>query len=73
MGVGKILRTRLHRAAARRFAQRAGRNYFNKAGPLRVGKKTHLPVPTCSSVDENLYRGDAYATYAWACDIAESK
>src|SRR6185436_11868338 len=43
--------------------------YFKKHGPLRV-EKTHVP-PTWLKWDENLYRGDAYATYAWACDVAE--
>jgi len=43
--------------------------YFKKHGPLRV-EKTHVP-PAWLKWDENLYRGDAYATYAWACDVAE--
>jgi len=68
MVVGKILQ----RAAEELRSQLKGMSpaaYFRKHGPLRV-EKTHVP-PEWLQWDENRYRGDAYATYAWACNVAE--
>jgi CO/xanthine dehydrogenase Mo-binding subunit len=43
--------------------------YFARYGPLRVSKRHKMPE--WIRWDEENYRGDAYATYAWACDVAE--
>src|SRR4029453_12566215 len=43
--------------------------YFRQHGPLSVLKE-HIQ-PSWIQWDEERYRGDAYATYSWACDVAE--
>jgi CO/xanthine dehydrogenase Mo-binding subunit len=43
--------------------------YAKRHGPLRVSKRHKMPE--WIHWDEEHYRGDAYATYAWACDVAE--
>jgi CO/xanthine dehydrogenase Mo-binding subunit len=43
--------------------------YVRRHGPLRVSQRHKMPE--WIRWDEELYRGDAYATYAWACDVAE--
>jgi len=43
--------------------------YYRRHGPLSVLKE-HEPPPWIRWDDET-YRGDAYATYAWGCDVAE--
>jgi CO/xanthine dehydrogenase Mo-binding subunit len=68
MVVGKIL----ERAAEELKSKLNGMSpaeYFKRNGPLRI-EKQHEP-PDWLKWDEERYRGDAYATYAWACDIAE--
>ena len=68
MVVGKIL----ERAAMElkdKLGGMAPQEYFKKKGALRV-EKTHEP-PAWLKWDEERYRGDAYATYAWACNVAE--
>jgi CO/xanthine dehydrogenase Mo-binding subunit len=68
MVVGKIL----ERAALElkeRLNGTAPGEYFRRNGPLRV-EKQHEP-PDWLRWDEDRYRGDAYVTFAWACDIAE--
>jgi CO/xanthine dehydrogenase Mo-binding subunit len=68
MVVGKIL----ERAAMELRGKLGGMSpaeYFETKGPLRVDK-THEP-PAWLTWDETLYRGDAYATYAWGCNVAE--
>jgi CO/xanthine dehydrogenase Mo-binding subunit len=42
--------------------------YVKRHGPLRVSKRHKMPE--WIQWDEAHYRGDAYATYAWACDVA---
>jgi CO/xanthine dehydrogenase Mo-binding subunit len=68
MVVGKILER-----AARELKLKLGglspAEYFARHGPLRV-EKQHEP-PEWLKWDDERYRGDAYATYAWACDVAE--
>ncbi len=68
MVVGKILQR-----ASEELKQQLGglspAEYFDKKGALRV-EKEYVP-PDWLRWDEATYRGDAYATYAWACDIAE--
>ena len=68
MVVGKIL----ERAAEELKEQLNGTSpseYFKRNGPLKI-EKQHEP-PEWLKWDEDRYRGDAYATYAWACDVAE--
>ena len=68
MVVGKILQ----RAAEELRATLGGTapaEYFTRHGAVRV-EKQHEP-PDWLRWDEDRYRGDAYATYAWACDVAE--
>jgi CO/xanthine dehydrogenase Mo-binding subunit len=43
--------------------------YVKRHDPLRVSKRHEMPE--WIRWDEERYRGDAYATYAWACDVAE--
>jgi CO/xanthine dehydrogenase Mo-binding subunit len=44
-------------------------DYYAAHGPLEILKE-HEP-PAWIQWDEDNYRGDAYATYAWGCDVAE--
>jgi CO/xanthine dehydrogenase Mo-binding subunit len=43
--------------------------HHRRHGPLRVTKEYEAPPGI--DFDEESYRGDAYATYSWACDVAE--
>jgi CO/xanthine dehydrogenase Mo-binding subunit len=45
------------------------RQYLRRHGPLVITKA--YEAPTSAAFDEVTYRGDAYGTYAWACDVAE--
>lgn len=45
------------------------REYLKRHGPLVVTKQ--YEAPTAATFDEDTYTGDAYGTYAWACDVAE--
>jgi CO/xanthine dehydrogenase Mo-binding subunit len=47
----------------------APREYLRRHGPLVVTRE--YEAPTAAAFDEDTYRGDAYGTYAWACDVAE--
>jgi CO/xanthine dehydrogenase Mo-binding subunit len=68
MVVGKILQ-RSAEELKDKLGGLAPTEYFKRHGPLRV-EKEHVP-PEWLTWDEARYRGDAYATYAWACDVAE--
>ncbi len=62
----------LQRCAAemkRRLAGLAPGEYLRRHGPLVITKQ--YEAPTAAAFDEETYRGDAYGTYAWACDVAE--
>jgi CO/xanthine dehydrogenase Mo-binding subunit len=68
MVVGKIL----ERAAGdirARLGDLSPAQYFARNGPLSVTKQ--YEQPGWIRWDEVGYRGDAYATYAWGCDVAE--
>jgi CO/xanthine dehydrogenase Mo-binding subunit len=68
MVVGKILQ----RCAEEMKATLGGAtpaDYYAAHGPLEILKE-HEP-PAWIQWDEDNYRGDAYATYAWGCDVAE--
>jgi CO/xanthine dehydrogenase Mo-binding subunit len=43
--------------------------YLRRHGPLVVTRQ--YEAPSAAAFDEETYRGDAYGTYAWACDVAE--
>ncbi len=68
MVVGRILER-----ASEELKQKLGglspAEYFKRHGALRV-EKEHVP-PEWLRWDEDRYRGDAYVTFAWACDVAE--
>jgi CO/xanthine dehydrogenase Mo-binding subunit len=68
MIVGRILER-----AARRLRDKIGEltpaEYVRRHGPLAVTER--YEQPEWIRWDEIDYRGDAYATYAWGCDVAE--
>jgi CO/xanthine dehydrogenase Mo-binding subunit len=68
MVVGKILQ-RASEELRETIGSLSPADAFKRHGPLRV-EKQHTP-PEWLKWDEERYRGDAYATYAWACDVAE--
>ena len=43
--------------------------YFRRHGPLKVTRQ--YQQPEWIRWDETSFRGDAYATYGWGCDVAE--
>lgn len=45
--------------------------YFRTHGPMRV--EAEYEQPDWIQWDDDTYRGDAYATYGWGCNIAEVK
>ena len=53
----------------RRLGRLTPAEYLRRHGPLVVTKQ--YEPPTSSVFDEETYRGDAYGTYAWGCDVAE--
>jgi CO/xanthine dehydrogenase Mo-binding subunit len=68
MVVGGIL----HRCATEMRAQLAGMDpaaHFAAHGPLRIEREYEAPPGL--HFDEVNYVGDAYGTYAWACDVVE--
>ena len=68
MVVGGILQ----RAAAelrRRIGDASPAEHFRQHGPLRV--EAEYEQPDWIQWDDQTYRGDAYATYGWGCNVAE--
>jgi CO/xanthine dehydrogenase Mo-binding subunit len=68
MVVGRLLE-RCAREMRRRLGRMTPAEYLRQHGPLVVTKE--YEPPTATAFDEETYRGDAYGTYAWACDVAE--
>jgi CO/xanthine dehydrogenase Mo-binding subunit len=68
MVVGKILERAAHEIRDR-LGPLTPAQYFERHGPLSVTKQ--YEQPDWIQWDEVAYRGDAYATYAWGCDVAE--
>jgi CO/xanthine dehydrogenase Mo-binding subunit len=68
MVVGKILQRAAEELRAT-IGDLTPSEYFVRHGALRV-EKQHEP-PDWLRWDEDRYRGDAYATYAWGCNVAE--
>jgi CO/xanthine dehydrogenase Mo-binding subunit len=68
MVVGGILQ----RAATElrsRIGDASPADYFHEHGPLRV--EAEYEQPDWIRWDDDAYRGDAYATYGWGCNVAE--
>jgi CO/xanthine dehydrogenase Mo-binding subunit len=68
MVVGKILEECAHDMRARLGPQTPA-EYFAEHGSFCV-EREYQP-PDWVQWDDATYRGDAYATYAWGCDVAE--
>ena len=68
MIVGKILQ-RAAEEMRETLGRRSPREYFRKHGPLVVTKQYERPPEMVW--DDILYRGDAYGTFGWACDVVE--
>ncbi|MBI1872535.1 MAG: xanthine dehydrogenase family protein, partial [Acidobacteria bacterium] len=68
MVVGKILQRSAEEMKAL-LGDLSPREYFRRHGPLVVTKEYEAPADI--RWDDQTYRGDAYGTYAWACDVAE--
>jgi CO/xanthine dehydrogenase Mo-binding subunit len=68
MVVGRILQ-RCAKDMKRRLGTLSAADYLRQHGPLVVTKAYEKPPGI--EWDEDTYRGDAYAAYAWACDVAE--
>ena len=68
MVVGKILEECALEMRAR-LGSMSPAEYFAKQGGFSV-LKTYEP-PDWIEWDEHAYRGDAYATFAWGCDVVE--
>ena len=68
MVVGGILQ-RCAREMRERIGDMHPAEHFRRHGPTIVTKEYEPPHGI--RWDDDAYRGDAYATYAWACDVAE--
>ena len=68
MIVGRILQ-RCAEEMRERLGGLSPAEYLARHGPLSVTKQ--YEPPDWLRWDEHHYRGDAYATYAWACNVAE--
>jgi CO/xanthine dehydrogenase Mo-binding subunit len=68
MVVGRLLE-RCAKDMKRRLGGLSPRDYLRRHGPLVVTKQYRQPPAI--DWDEERYRGDAYGTYAWACNVAE--
>jgi CO/xanthine dehydrogenase Mo-binding subunit len=68
MVVGGLLE-RCAREMRQKLGRHSPRAYLRRYGPLVVTKQYEKPPGL--SWDDEAYRGHAYATYAWGCDVAE--
>ena len=68
MVVGRILQ-RCAREIRATLGGLSPAEYLQRHGPLRVTKE--YEGPSGIVWNDDTYRGDAYAAYAWACDVAE--
>jgi CO/xanthine dehydrogenase Mo-binding subunit len=66
--VGGLLE-RCARTMRERLGGLTGREYLERHGPLVVTE--HYERPGDSTWDDATYRGDAYATYGYGCDVVE--
>jgi CO/xanthine dehydrogenase Mo-binding subunit len=68
MVVGRILQRCAEEMRAR-LGRLTPRQYLCKHGPLVITKEYERPQGL--SWDDTSYRGDAYGSYGWACDVVE--
>jgi CO/xanthine dehydrogenase Mo-binding subunit len=68
MVVGGLLE-RCAEEMRKKLGRLSPREYLRRYGPLVVTKQYERPPGV--SWDDEAYRGHAYATYAWGCDVAE--
>jgi CO/xanthine dehydrogenase Mo-binding subunit len=68
MIVGRILQ-RCAEEMRERLGGMTPKRYLRTHGPLTITKEYERPANL--SWDDTTYRGDAYGTYGWACDVAE--
>jgi CO/xanthine dehydrogenase Mo-binding subunit len=68
MVVGRILQ-RCAEQMRTRLGRLSPRAYLRKHGPLVVTREYERPAGM--SWDDTSYRGDAYGSYGWACDVVE--
>ena len=68
MVVGRILE-RCAREMRRKLGKLSPAQYLKKHGALVVTKSYEKPAEI--TWDDQRYRGEAYGTYAWGCDVAE--
>jgi CO/xanthine dehydrogenase Mo-binding subunit len=68
MVVGGILQ-RASVELRRRIGEMEPGEYFRANGPLRI--EADYEQPDWIKWDDQTYRGDAYATYGWGCNVAE--
>jgi CO/xanthine dehydrogenase Mo-binding subunit len=68
MIVGRILQ-RAAEEMRGRLGKMTPREYFRRHGPLVVTKSYERPADM--SWDDDRYRGDAYGSYGWGCDVVE--
>ena len=68
MVVGRILQRAAEEIRAK-LGEATPAEYYRRHGPLAVTRQ--YEQPDWIQWDEVNYRGDAYATYAWGCDVAE--
>ena len=68
MVVGRILQ-RCAEEMRERLGRLTPRDYWRKHGPFVVTKQYEKPPEIVW--DEATYRGDAYGSYGWACDVVE--
>ena len=68
MVVGKLLQ-RCAEEMKEKLGVLSPAEYFERYGGLEI-QKEHEP-PAWIQWNEDTYSGDAYATYAWGCDVAE--
>jgi CO/xanthine dehydrogenase Mo-binding subunit len=68
MVVGRILQRCAEEMRAR-LGRLTPRQYLRTHGPLVITKEYERPGEM--SWDDNSYRGDAYGSYGWGCDVVE--
>jgi CO/xanthine dehydrogenase Mo-binding subunit len=68
MIVGRLLQ-RCAEEMRSRLGTMTPRAYLRKHGPLVITKEYQKPPEI--TWDDNSYRGDAYGSYGWACDVVE--
>jgi CO/xanthine dehydrogenase Mo-binding subunit len=68
MVVGRILQ-RCAEELRSQLQDLTPQEYYRQRGPLRIEKA--YEQPDWINWDDTTYRGDAYATFAWGCDVAE--